>query len=331
MGVTTATACRSEADHNLYKTFASVNIIIAVSNIVTNAVLTCVLWKLKKLNTISFKFIFVQALSDILIGISMLASRTVAYMSSFHYHCQLKRYADILCDSLCTFSGVMVLLVALDRYIHMRYLNRYSAWMTKRRAIFLVISNSVLGLSMVVVQAIVAFRGNAYSLIHMTLNGIAIGIIVTASTVYFYAFRSLNMRTKQLDLQQNAQPHSKKVQYRRNPTKEFLKAMVSILTLLLLTFTPFVISSTLMFFNRNELASSSRFVIILYYVSRLLVCMNSSLNAITYIALNRELRKYVLRVASFGSIDDSSTRENSSREQPQDQNKVAKEMGPACA
>lgn len=303
METTVSGACYSPEDYKLYKIFSIVNLVISVSNITTNSILIRTLWKLKKLNTTSYKFIFIQCISDTVVGSALLLSRIVLHSVSFTHYCNLKRYSDIICDSLCMFSGIMVILIALDRYIHMRFLNRYSAWMTRRRAALLVICNVALS-SLAAAAQVFAHLNNFYPLMNLVLNGIAILIISGASVAYFSAFRSLNRRTKQLEFQT---ARSNDARRKRNPTREFLKAMVSVLSALAFTFTPFVITSALVFVKRNNLVSAERTVIILYLTSRLFVCTNSSLNAVLYIILNRELRVYVLHIVSFGYLEKSST------------------------
>lgn len=300
MEANTVSACNK--DYEIYRVFSGINLFVSVSNIVTNSILSFVLWKLKKLNTTSYRFIFVQSACDVLVGSAMLLSRIVYYFVPFSRFCELKAFSDIVCDSLCMFSGIMVTLIALDRYIHMRFLNRYSVWMTKRRAIMLIIFNGCTCSLMGAIQ-ILAYLGEWYHLVLLIQNCIAILMIVGTSMGYFNAYRSLNMRTKQLDFGRSLPNTSSGARGKRNPTKEFLKAMIAILTTFMISFTPFVVSSALKFAYRNQNISDSK--IIFSYIARLFVCMNSSLNAVLYLSLNRELKIYARQVVSFGYFEDT--------------------------
>ena len=306
MEVNTASACSTRQDYEMYKIFSGINLFISVSNVATNGLLSHVLWKLKKLNTTSYRFIFVQSICDILVGSAMLITRSASYFNSFAQFCDLKAYADIICDTLCMFSGVMVTLIALDRYIHMRFLNRYSVWMTKRRAILLVILNGSICFVVGGIQ-ILAYLGHWYHLVLLIQNCVAILLIVSTSTVYIYAYKSLSIRTKQIDFGRSAPKNSNGKRRKRNPSKEFLKAMVAILSMFMICFTPFVVSSALKFAYLNKSVKESMAVIIIFYISRILVCMNSSLNAVLYISLNKDLRVYALQIASFGYFEDTSS------------------------
>ena len=236
----------------------------------------------------------------------MLLSRLISYSIPFNQFCHLKMYTKIICDCLCMFSGVMVTLIALDRYIHMRFLNRYSAWMTSKRAIMLVIFNGCL-CSFVAAVQILAYTRNLYSSVLLVMNSVAIFLIVSTSIAYFYAYRSLNTRTKQLDFERSAPGPATTARRKRNPTKEFLKAMIAVLSTLIFCFTPYVIASALAYVYRNTQMSEAKGVIIFFYISRCFVCMNSSLNATLFMALNKELRVYVLRVISFGHLEEGSS------------------------
>ena len=300
----TASVCSNNKDYEIYRVFSGINLFVSVSNVATNSILSFVLWKLKKLNTTSYRFIFVQSVCDILVGIAMLLSRSVYYFIPFNRFCNLKAFSDILCDSLCMFSGVMVTLIALDRYIHMRFLNRYSVWMTKRRAIMLIFINGCL-CSVVGAVQILAYLGDWYHLVLLIHNCFAILMIVGTSMGYFNAYRSLNMRTKQLDFGRSLPNASSGARGKRNPTKEFLKAMIAILSTFMISFTPFVISSAIKYAYRNQEVDYS--MIIFFYIARLFVCMNSSLNAVLYLSLNRELRIYARHVVSLGYFEDTTS------------------------
>ena len=306
MEVQTGSACSSREDYEIYITFSAVNLFISLSNVATNGFLSYVLWKLKKITTISYRFIFVQSMCDILVGSALLVSRLVSYRISFAQFCHLKAYADIVCDCLCMFSGIMVSLIALDRYIHMRFLNQYSIWMTQRRATMLIILNGSLCVIVGIVQVLAYLRG-WHNLVLLILNCIAILLILGTSTGYFYAYKSLHVRTKQVDFDRSLPKNANTARPKRNPTKEFLKAMIAILSSFMICFTPFVIMSALKFANRNQTVSEARTIIILFYISRLFVCANSSLNAILYLSLNRELRVYALHTVSFGHFEYSSS------------------------
>ena len=306
MEIKTGSACSSLEDYEIYKTFSAINLFISLSNVATNGLLSYVLWKLKKITTISYRFIFVQSMCDILVGSALMVSRLVSYRISFTQFCHLKTYADIVCDCLCMFSGIMVSLIALDRYIHMRYLNQYSIWMTQRRATMLIILNGSLCLIVGIVQ-VLAYLGGWHNLVLLILNCIAILLIVGTSTGYLYAYKSLHLRTKQVDFDRSLPKNTNRAKPKRNPTKEFLKAMIAILSAFMICFTPFVIMSALKFATRNQTVSETKTTIILFYISRLFVCANSSLNAILYLTLNRELRVYALHSVSFGHFEYSTS------------------------
>ena len=291
----------------MYEFFSIPNGLIALINIILNSLLTFVLWKLGKLQTISFRFIFIQSSCDVLVGITMLLTRIVIYVTNEH-SCSLITYTYIACDSLCGFSAIMITLIAVDRFIHMRFLNRYSDWMNSQRAITMVLFNVFISVIIVGVQVLGHFE-NSYVFSHVVLNCIAIGLMISASFVYCNAYRSLNRRTRQLNLERSLPVNTTSEannnpagnagalvpRRKRNASQEFLKVMVIVLTSLILTYTPFVVSWTVIYMYRENEQINDK-ILLFHFFSRLFVCINSSLNATLFLSMNRELRRYASRV-----------------------------------
>ena len=127
----------TEGDLKMTKKFAIPLFLTSIACVLVNSLLIQALRSLKKLNTISFKYILLLSTSDICFGVSWIAYLCMLY-PEFNKQ-SLMTTAHILIHIFASFSCIMVLLIALDRYIHMRFSLRYNAIMTKRRASLLVI------------------------------------------------------------------------------------------------------------------------------------------------------------------------------------------------
>ena len=279
--------------------------IIAVPGISLNSLLSFLLWKFNKLNTISFRFIFIQSVSDIIVGVTLVSSRTVFFSMNDVDFDKIKSFSDIVCDTLCVFSGTTVLFVAIDRFLHMKLLNRYSEIMTKNRAFILMLLNAAFCLALLTVESIGYFNG-FYLIFLLISNFIAIYLIVTVSGIYCHTFKSVEKRTREF-----SKARSTVSQNGRNPTKQFQKVVTLVLTAFVICFAPFVIFALVQFiFQKRQIHNEA--MTVCFFTSRLLVCLNSTLNASIFLTVNKELRE--LMFLTYGCRADSADSEERSRD-----------------
>ena len=116
------------------------NITINILNVVGNALLIWALRRTKQTKTISFQFIMIMSFSDLTIGVLCLPFLTLVLYDEYQKYCWLMLLIQTVLSSCNYFSGSMVFLIALDRYLHMKYLEQYSRQFTKRRGHFLIIA-----------------------------------------------------------------------------------------------------------------------------------------------------------------------------------------------
>ena len=116
------------------------NITINILNVVGNALLIWALRRTKQTKTISFQFIMIMSFSDLTIGVLCLPFLTLVLYDEYQKYCWLMLLIQTVLSSCNYFSGSMVFLIALDRYLHMKYLEQYSRKFTKRRGHFLIIA-----------------------------------------------------------------------------------------------------------------------------------------------------------------------------------------------
>ena len=114
------------------------NVLIGILNITGNAILIWALRRTRQTKTISFQFIAIMSASDFSIGIIGLIFITLLSFDPYQNYCWLKLTVQFALNACNYFSVCMVFLIALDRYLHMKYLERYSLKFTKKRGHFLV-------------------------------------------------------------------------------------------------------------------------------------------------------------------------------------------------
>ena len=131
----------------LFQFFMAILLILDVSAILLNGLIVYVLKKHKKTSIVTFWFIYCLSISDVMVGVSGL----------FFHLVQLKMLlgslspvwislltASLSClDYFLMTSGHLIFFTAIDRCIHMKYLNKYRTIMTKSKARWIILFNAI--------------------------------------------------------------------------------------------------------------------------------------------------------------------------------------------
>lgn len=107
--------------------------IISFLTVSGNSFLIYALRRTGQTGTISFIYIIQMSMSDIIMGIACALQVTMSSFATFERYCWLKISVNLILGTCNFFSALMLLLIALDRYLHMTYLDRYSTIFTKKR------------------------------------------------------------------------------------------------------------------------------------------------------------------------------------------------------
>ena len=108
------------------------NAIISVLNITGNLLLIWGLNKTGQTKTISFQFIILMSISDLISGLSSLVFLTMVPLKYYTKYCPLTQSRQMLLGCCNLFSMFMLVSVALDRYMRMKFMERYSLVFTKK-------------------------------------------------------------------------------------------------------------------------------------------------------------------------------------------------------
>ncbi len=277
-------------EQDIARRFSPLFITIGITSIFCNGLLCHILRKLGKLQTISYKLILIQGIADVCAGIVLLISETAMLTpideDTFDKVCVFSR---ITCDAVCQFSGTMFLIVAIDRFIHMKYLTKYNTMMSEKRAAMLVFNNIGSSLSMAVVNVFGVLH-DYYNTSHLVMNFFAVTLYSTTFLIYYRAYVSMSTRISQINTE-----NSVRASKRPSRNKEFARAVALILVVFAGCLTPFVIASTVKIVIYCPGCGNNENILIAFYSTRALVCLTSTLNAVIFIYINRELRRYLLR------------------------------------
>ncbi len=265
------------------------NTLLTLPNIVINAFLIYAIWKLKLLNSISHRLIVCLNISDICIAVFLqpLFSAILLQRGAI----RLRLAAQFFSFTFCQFSGVMTLIITLDRYIHMKYLQSYNLYMTPKRASFLIIANILSSVGLGTVYSLSTKYGFFFYL-NITFIIIDFFVVVVSFILYTKTFLDIRRQIENLQLDSSVPAKTKK---RQRPDLEFAKGMIVICILLAVNYFPyFIVGGIVSFriqFDGKEAVDS---LVLPLYWTYLLVYVNGFCNALVIIAFNKKIRGFTL-------------------------------------
>ena len=158
------------------------------------------IWGLRKTRqtkTISFQFIVIMSASDVIIGIIGLTFLTMLSTDPYQNYCWMRLALQAALSSCNCFSSFLVLLIALDRYLHMRYLERYSVKFTKRHGYYLICISFFLA-SLISATFIFQFPPATHSILKEVLFSLAIPLPISVIILYYKAMRAMRRKANQI-------------------------------------------------------------------------------------------------------------------------------------
>ena len=173
------------------------NVFISILNIAGNALLIWAIFRTQQTKTTSFLFVIAMSCSDFATGVTSLVLFTLLSIERYQKLCWLKLTTQLILVFGTLFSIFMTFLIALDRYLHMKYLERYSLIITKKRGHISVVMSASLAIllsTIFILQLTYTMHiiQRACSTIIMYL---ALG---SAIILYYMAIRALKQREHQV-------------------------------------------------------------------------------------------------------------------------------------
>ena len=278
---------------------AAANIFVNLLNILTNCFLICALIKTRQTKKISSQFILCLSISDCCVGL-ILQPMVILLLTYFvkDRNCALEMTAEFLSYVFPQISGVMIMIVALDRFLHMKHLNQYSLYMTRKRGSLLVVTNVVVALCIASCSLVASLYGKFF-IFNAILVGVDASVVIAIYVFYTITYRTIHrhldqMREEQLQIN-ILSPHITK-----NIPKhdlELAKTMVFILTALSICYLPyFILGLIWSYYHHYKEAQAIPTLNILVWWSFILVYLNSSLNAIIFSARNKRISLLLRKV-----------------------------------
>ena len=265
------------------------SLIIDICNIAINSFLIHSLDSLNKVRNISYTFILSVSINDVIVGLIGLVAHTVDMVRIISFKDDvLKTYSRYLQNVLCVavgVSGYLVLIIATDRFLRMKYMLKYDSMMTKKRAVILI----VIGVIPSIFEAVAKFvtpLNVIQPYYFIILYFVHIFAMLIAYVLYVLACFSIKKRIGNINLSLDSSLGHGVTKSRKNPDSEFARASLLILVSITICYLPTLLIDLYLYF----LGISEQSWEYPRAWTGFLALLNSSLNALIFICCNRELR-----------------------------------------
>ena len=264
------------------------NTLLCLLIITINSILIHAIRRLGKLKKVSFQFIFYLSISDIGVGIVHLAlqfSVVTPQPRTIDAKTLIGQFAIYFVSFM---SGGMTVILAVDRYIHMKYFSRCNEIITKRRGCMMTIGCIVSNL-FVAATLNISSMFKFFFIYRIMFVPILVIAMVGLSFMYLKAYISIRKRVRSTNLHNRTQAWQQEI---RNPEHEFAKLVVFIIASLIICYLPSIIMGnihTIAIRNGN----SSDYLKYAAAWSYTMAYLNSMTNAIIIISGHREVTSFV--------------------------------------
>ncbi len=273
---------------------------VLLTDIITNSLLIFCVWKLKLYNRPTYRFILIMSISDLCSG--SIVQPVMMYLGFYQNCLASKFYVQPMLYFLFEISSFMILYVAADRYIHIRYLLRYDSIMTKGAAIKCIIVAFVTSIIFAGLSVLASLMKHLF-LFHVILCAVQLPGLMMILVSYGKAFQSLRRRVKNSSLTTSSSNARRHVRV----DIHFAYGACFITACLICCFVPyFVAGSFWMYrkFNRREVASMT--VEIAYTMSVCLFLINSCTNALALMYTDKKMRRFLVALFRRAETEESS-------------------------
>ena len=297
--------------HYLSKTnkiyLVAANSIISCSNIFLNSVLIYAILKSQTVLNTSYKLILFLTISDLFVGVLTQPLFTVVLLTDHQKAtCACGIAAQCIGYSTCQFSGLIICIISLDRYMHMRYLNRYNIYMNNKVAKRLVGSAIVIVVCLMLSSIFVALYRGFYEF-HTVVLAVETVLMISVSVLYTSTYLSVRNQVQPLRIRSNLfdkkEGEIKLIRCNRSGPHNLnlAKTLVFILLAGTVCYLPFIIVGFIHTYIKYIQDREPRELLhALRFWSYLFVILNSSCNAVIFITSNTNIRRHIYKIICGG-------------------------------
>ena len=257
--------------------------IIMVTNVGSSSFLCYAIWKLKLTRNISHRFVLAMGISDCSIGLFLQPTLiAILYVKERAALAVAEFLGQIFAFTFAHFSSVMILIIALDRFMHMKHLNDYTTRMTPRKCVILIAANAIGNALLAILSVFSSFYG-FFLYLNIIFSMVDFALLVIIFMLYTKTYWSLRSRVGQLSLERGTSSHF-----------DLSKSMLFVLFSIFLCYLPFNVVETVIYFQKcsQRLEYVEEATLVAYYWSLLLIFCCPSFNSILFIVFSRRMRRF---------------------------------------
>ena len=279
------------------------NTISLITNISANAFLLYTIKKVNLGNSISYRFIIALSISDLCVGAIAQPLYSLAYADIITNRTSVKivgLVAKLAAYMSSQFSGFMIFLISLDRYLHMKHLNRYNVHMTHRRGLLLIYCCLIITFLLGVLMAVASFyRFDQY---------LDVGTILTSAIVFILIIFNYVKACVSLHKRVSAMNESRNTSAQTNPhysDLQFAKGIFCIMASLTVRYIPYFIFGILVSLPRDTTSKElyADFTIAFFW-SIQLVFLGAFSNVVILFVFSHKLQNFfVMKVLCRTSME----------------------------
>ena len=172
-------------------------LLIGVLNVTGNVLLLWAIKKTQQTKTISCHFIGMMSVSDVAVSSMNIILLIATRFQEHEMSCSFRLFSLFFLNIGNGYSMLMLAFIALDRYLHMRYLARYPSIVTKKRGHFLAMASLLL---LSVINAIFVFplSNNVLKVFQIIYLLASAPIVFTIFVLYYSAMKAIRKKASQV-------------------------------------------------------------------------------------------------------------------------------------
>lgn len=290
--------------------FLILNCIVSSLNFFGNAFLIFALRKTHQTKTVSFKFVLFMSISDLTTGLVGISLVNVVILIGFHSSCLLLAIMSAFLSLSNSFSLLMIVLIAFDRYLHMTYLERYQSHMNNRRGYLMTLCcffGAVIYM-LAITLLLLFYHKEGYFLMSIMQECFVIPVFASTFILYLKGYKNLKARFQSIDGHQSSSLVTNQLAKRAlADSKRFWKiAKMVTLSSSLLSF-PLFISGLLNTANKYIQFADKTILYSIISHSSLIYAANAFSSSVIFITQNTLIRNWIRGYVQGNRINDSAS------------------------
>ena len=208
--------------------------------------------------------------------------------------CELELLIQYSSSFLCNFSGMMILSIAIDRYIQTHKTIKMRFDRNRRRSIYLMIISPIVALTVAGMDVLGTLMTD-YAWMNISIQFGQLIALLTICAVYVMTYCRVSTNRKQREKFLNLRGTSKQKRLNVTYVRRMIATTTMILTALLVSYFPLLILGIHTVLRSAESSTSPIARKFANYLSFLFGFSSSLLSAVIYLHRNRGCRNYVLK------------------------------------